>query len=250
MLYKIKEDIMFKSLRVFTLAIALMTAFLPVLAACNNVQPAVRITPGPTTAPAKPVATTALATPASVATKVVSMTTEATSTPLTAKPTATPVKSSPLMTATTAAENASTSATTKANPTAVKPAAAKATPAAVKPAASKPAEVKLQLAKSDKLGEILTDARGMTLYTFNNDKPGESTCVDACAKTWPPLLVAKESDQPLLGQNVTGKVGVIERKDGTYQVTYNDMPLYYYAQDTKPGDTKGQEFKELWYVVR
>lgn len=244
---------MSKLLRIFALTIALMVAFLLVLTACNSTQSAVRITPAPTVAVAKPVATPAVATPTSVATKVVSMTTEVTPTPLAAQPTVTPVRSSSLVTATqvvtTVAETASTPVGVKASPTAVKPAAAKATPAAVRPAASQPAEVELQLAKNDKLGEILTDATGMTLYTFKNDKPGESTCVDACAKTWPPLLVANKSDKPLLSQNVTGKVGVIERKDGAYQVTYNDMPLYYYAQDTKPGDTKGQEFKELWYAV-
>jgi plastocyanin/predicted lipoprotein with Yx(FWY)xxD motif len=244
---------MFKLLRVFTRAVTLMIAFLPALAACNYAQPAVLITPAPTITAAKPIATTAAATPVAMATKVVSTTTEATSTPLAAKPTATPIKSSSLMTATqvatTAAETASASVAAKASPTAVKPAAVKATPAAVKPATGQSVEVKLQLAKNDKLGEILTDAQGMTLYTFKNDKPGESTCVDVCAKTWPPLLVAKESDKPLLGQNVTGKLGVIERKDGAFQVTYNDMPLYYYAQDTKPGDTKGQAFKDLWYAV-
>lgn len=242
---------MFKTFRLFTLAIVLMVAFLPVLAACNNTQSALKITPAPTLITARPTPTEAPAAVSPAATKVTT-TTMAPNTPAAANPTATPIKPSPTVTPTqavsTTAEAAATPVATKATPT-VKVAAAKATPAAVKPVAGQAEVIKLQLAKNDKLGEILTDARGMTLYTFKNDKPGESTCVDACAKTWPPLLVAKESDKPLLGQNVTGKVGVIERKDGTYQVTYNEMPLYYYAQDTKPGDAKGQEMNELWYAV-
>ena len=88
----------------------------------------------------------------------------------------------------------------------------------------------------------------MTLYVFTNDKPGESTCYDACAQLWPPLTVAK-GETPTLAQGITGKVGVIERKDGTYQVTHDDMPLYYYAKDTKPGETNGEGIKDVWHVA-
>ena len=40
-------------------------------------------------------------------------------------------------------------------------------------------------------GTILTDAHGMTLYTFDKDTDGASTCYDACAKKWPPLVATK-----------------------------------------------------------
>lgn len=110
-------------------------------------------------------------------------------------------------------------------------------------------EATVQIATNATLGNILVDHAGMTLYTFNNDKPGESTCYDTCAKNWPPLVVTA-GEKPVLGQGISGgKLGVIERKDGTYQVTYNDMPLYHYAPDTKPGDTMGQGVGNVWYVV-
>lgn len=111
-----------------------------------------------------------------------------------------------------------------------------------------PAEVTLEMSQMPKLGDILTDSNGMTVYTFKNDKPDESTCYDTCTKTWSPVLIAKDA-KPMLANGVSGKVGVSQRQDGTYQVTYNDMPLYYYAQDTKAGQTNGQEVNNLWYVV-
>jgi len=114
--------------------------------------------------------------------------------------------------------------------------------------AKAPQAVALMATKNPTVGEILTNSQGMTLYTFKNDKPGESTCYDACAQNWPPLSVAK-GEQPKAGEGVSGKLGVIERKDGSYQVTYDDMPLYYYKTDTKPGDTNGQGLNNVWYAA-
>jgi predicted lipoprotein with Yx(FWY)xxD motif len=98
------------------------------------------------------------------------------------------------------------------------------------------------------LGKLLVDGKGMTLYIFKNDKPGQSVCGDTCAQNWPPLTVAQGS-QPQPGDGVTGKLGTILRQDGTFQVTANDMPLYRFAKDTKPGDTTGQGVGNNWYVV-
>ena len=41
---------------------------------------------------------------------------------------------------------------------------------------------------TSKLGRILADSRGRTLYLFENDKRGHSSCAGACATYWPPLL--------------------------------------------------------------
>ncbi len=106
----------------------------------------------------------------------------------------------------------------------------------------------VMVAKSAKLGSILTDSKGMTLYAFKKDKPGESACVDNCAKNWPPLTIA-EGTQPMAGSGIPGKLGQIERKDDTYQVTYNGMPLYHFAGDSKPGDTNGQGMGGVWSAV-
>ncbi len=107
----------------------------------------------------------------------------------------------------------------------------------------------LMMAKNDKLGDILTDSQGKTLYIFTKDKPGESVCYDQCAQKWPPLTV-KEGTQPTAASEINGKLGQIERKDGSYQVTYDGKPLYYFQGDTKAGETKGQGLGGVWYVVQ
>ena len=106
----------------------------------------------------------------------------------------------------------------------------------------------MKVAQDAKLGSILADSQGMTLYTFKKDKPGKSACVDACAKRWPPLAVPEDM-QPIAAPGIPGKLGQIERKDDTYQATYNGMPLYRYAGDSKPGDTNGQGLGGNWFVV-
>jgi predicted lipoprotein with Yx(FWY)xxD motif/uncharacterized cupredoxin-like copper-binding protein len=97
------------------------------------------------------------------------------------------------------------------------------------------------------LGPILTDPNGMTLYLFTNDTvPGESTCYDECATNWPIFT----ADEPLgLPGNVEGELTTITRTDGTTQVAYNGIPLYYFARDTQPGETNGQGRGDVWYVV-
>ncbi|MGD8805910.1 MAG: hypothetical protein PVH65_08660 [Chloroflexota bacterium] len=111
-----------------------------------------------------------------------------------------------------------------------------------------PVAATVALAESDELGPYLTDAAGMTLYRFNADQPGVSNCNDQCLANWPPLPV-EEGQQPDGGAGVVGKLGAIERDDGTFQVTYQGMPLYYWANDQAPGDTTGQGVGDVWFVV-
>ena len=97
-----------------------------------------------------------------------------------------------------------------------------------------------------KLGTILTDAKGMTLYIFEKDTPGKSNCYDKCATNWPPLI----GKEPLtLPDGVPGKLTLIDRTDGTKQVAYNGAPLYFFLADKKAGDTNGQEVGDVWYVI-
>lgn len=103
----------------------------------------------------------------------------------------------------------------------------------------------LEVASSDELGEFLTGPEGFTLYAFLNDDQGESTCYDTCAGTWPPVI-----DSPDAGDGVDpALLGTTTRDDGAEQVTYNGWPLYYYAGDVNPGDTTGQGFSGIWYVI-
>jgi predicted lipoprotein with Yx(FWY)xxD motif len=105
-------------------------------------------------------------------------------------------------------------------------------------------------AKDTSLGKILVDDKGMTLYLFEKDKDGKSSCTGECAKQWPPVIT---TDKATAGQGVdASKLGTTDRTDGTKQVTYNKHPLYRYIKDTKPGDMNGQGvegFGAKWYVV-
>ncbi len=109
------------------------------------------------------------------------------------------------------------------------------------------ASVMIQLANNSTLGQFLADGKGNTLYLFLKDTKNTSNCYDACATKWPPLI---SSAKPALGTGVNAAlVGTTTRKDGSIQVTYNGWPLYYYAPDQKPGDTKGQGVGSVWYVL-
>jgi predicted lipoprotein with Yx(FWY)xxD motif len=96
------------------------------------------------------------------------------------------------------------------------------------------------------LGTILTDANGMTLYTYKPDSPGTSTCYDQCAANWPPAVV---QDAPATPDGLSGMLGVAARRDGSEQLTYNGLPLYRYVDDKDPEDTYGQGLGNVWFVV-
>jgi predicted lipoprotein with Yx(FWY)xxD motif len=95
-------------------------------------------------------------------------------------------------------------------------------------------------------GGILTDADGMTLYTFDNDTSTVSACGTACTPTWPPLTT---TGTPTKDESLTGTVGTITRDDGSTQVTYNGKPLYHNVGDTAAGDTTGDAVGGVWHVV-
>jgi predicted lipoprotein with Yx(FWY)xxD motif len=105
----------------------------------------------------------------------------------------------------------------------------------------------VEVREAGTLGTILVAANGMTLYKFANDKPGVSNCKDACATRWPVLTAP--AGKLVGGLGVTGTLATITRADGLTQVTYKDLPLYFYAPDTAPGDTKGQGVGGVWFVV-
>ena len=96
----------------------------------------------------------------------------------------------------------------------------------------------------------MVDSQGRTLYLFEADKGGKSSCDGACAAAWPPLLT-NGAPQADLGASVT-LVGTTVRGDGTTQVTYGSNPLYYFVGDKAPGDVTGQDIDQFgakWYVV-
>lgn len=98
-------------------------------------------------------------------------------------------------------------------------------------------------------GPALVDAEGRTLYLFTNDtqNSGASACSGDCLVAWPPLLTDGE---PVAGEGADASLlGTITRDDGTIQVTYNGWPLYYYEDDTAPGDSNGQGVGDVWFLV-
>jgi predicted lipoprotein with Yx(FWY)xxD motif len=128
-------------------------------------------------------------------------------------------------------------------PSSVPPTAGPASP----PSSLGPVEIK---GVDTSIGKIVVDGRGMTLYIFEKDNAGTSTCTGDCAKEWPPMLTG---GQVTPGPDVGSMwVGTLDRPDGTKQVTYSGWPLYYSSKDAKPGDMNGQAVVSNgapWYVI-
>lgn len=117
------------------------------------------------------------------------------------------------------------------------PSAASASTPSPTPAPSASPVVLAQTVGSN--GTILVAASNMmTVYTFASDPPGVSACKGGCATVWPPLTVPAGTT-PTGGSGVPGALATITRDDGSLQVTYKGLPLYFFHNDAKPGDTKG-----------
>jgi predicted lipoprotein with Yx(FWY)xxD motif len=93
-------------------------------------------------------------------------------------------------------------------------------------------------------GAVLTDAKGMTLYTFDKDSEGKSACNGPCATNWP-VLKAEASDK------ADGGYSIITRDDGSKQWAYKGKPLYTFAKDQKAGDIMGDGFLNgAWHLAQ
>ncbi|CUI53536.1 hypothetical protein [Achromobacter dolens] len=90
---------------------------------------------------------------------------------------------------------------------------------------------------------ILVNSAGMTLYTFDKDAGGKSACNDQCAKIWPPVTASADA-------KASGDLSIITRDDGSKQWAYKGKPVYLYAKDAKPGDKTGDNFKDVWHVIK
>jgi predicted lipoprotein with Yx(FWY)xxD motif len=91
-------------------------------------------------------------------------------------------------------------------------------------------------------GKVLTDSKGMTLYTFDKDGGGKSACNGPCTTNWPPLMASADA-KPM------GDYTIVTRDDGGKQWAYKGKPLYAWAKDTKPGDTTGDGFNNVWHIA-
>jgi predicted lipoprotein with Yx(FWY)xxD motif len=104
----------------------------------------------------------------------------------------------------------------------------------------------------DGVGQVLVDPSGKPLYMSDEEANGMILCTDACLSFWKPL--AAPSDNPTAPAGVSD-LGVIQRPDGTQQVTQDGKPLYTFAQDS-PGQVKGDGFSDdfgsqhfTWHVA-
>lgn len=90
--------------------------------------------------------------------------------------------------------------------------------------------------------EVLTDAKGMTLYTFDKDTAGVSNCYDDCATAWPPALADASA-------KADGEFTLIDRKDGSKMWAHEGQPLYLWKKDTKAGDVTGDGVGGVWHTA-
>jgi predicted lipoprotein with Yx(FWY)xxD motif len=95
---------------------------------------------------------------------------------------------------------------------------------------------------------FLIGPTGLTLYLFANDTDGVSNCSGGCLENWPALTVPEGLD-PSATADASGTLGVFTRDDGVLQVTYNGLPLYYFAGDGLPGDTNGDGVGGVWSLA-
>jgi predicted lipoprotein with Yx(FWY)xxD motif len=93
-------------------------------------------------------------------------------------------------------------------------------------------------------GAVLTDTKGMSLYTFDKDSEGKSACNGPCTTNWP-VLKAEAADK------ADGGYSIITRDDGSKQWAYKGKPLYTFAKDAKPGDITGDGFLNgAWHLAQ
>lgn len=94
-----------------------------------------------------------------------------------------------------------------------------------------------------KMGGVMVNAAGMTLYVFDRDSAGKSACNGPCASSWPPATAPADAKP-------SGDWTIITRDDGAKQWAYKGKPVYTWSKDAKPGDTTGDGFNSLWHVVK
>lgn len=112
--------------------------------------------------------------------------------------------------------------------------------------------VRISTRKLPKLGLVLVDARGRTLYMFVPDKRRRVTCVKVCASVWPPVKLPGGGHAAAAGKAKASLLGSDRDPAGGRVVTYAKWPLYTYVADTAPGQAKGQALNlngGYWYVL-
>jgi predicted lipoprotein with Yx(FWY)xxD motif len=105
----------------------------------------------------------------------------------------------------------------------------------------------LKQSVTDATYSYFTDAKGMTLYYFSKDAANVNSCVAGCLAAWP-IYYAEKLIVP--AELNAADFGSFTRADGAMQSTYKGWPLYYFAKDTKAGDTLGDAVSKVWYIIK
>src|SRR3954467_9661363 len=99
-------------------------------------------------------------------------------------------------------------------------------------------------AEKAKVGSVIVDAQGRTLYRFTAEAQGRPVCTGACVATWPPATVSAAGGPP-------AHLATVRRPDGgKLQLTYDGHPLYRYAGDRSTADANGEGLGGQWYAVK
>jgi len=105
-----------------------------------------------------------------------------------------------------------------------------------------PAQTKPPISAETAKGKALVDLNGMTLYVFDRDGTGKSTCNAQCSVNWPPLIADTDA-------TASGNFSFITRDDGRQQWAYKGKPLYSWAKDKTPGDATGDGINNVWHLA-
>jgi predicted lipoprotein with Yx(FWY)xxD motif len=119
------------------------------------------------------------------------------------------------------------------------------------PGSGDPAEAEVHLdVLETRVGTVVTGPGGATVYRSDADtaKPPRSTCLGDCVGIFPPVTVSSQARVTVSGIN-PALIGAISRADGRTQLTLAGFPLYTYAGDENPGDTKGEDVNDVWHAI-
>jgi predicted lipoprotein with Yx(FWY)xxD motif len=124
-----------------------------------------------------------------------------------------------------------------------------AVPMALPASASPHGRTSVKVEKSTgPLGTVFVSGTGRTLYVDVHDSTNHVTCTGACARSWPPLLLARGITKPVAGTGVKG-LGTVRRPAHRLQVTWHKMPLYLFTGDVRPGQMNGQAVGAAFFVI-
>ncbi|MBA2719516.1 MAG: hypothetical protein H0U52_09795 [Chloroflexi bacterium] len=157
----------------------------------------------------------------------------------------------PLILVLAACSGPAAATTSPSQPAATQPVASVAPTGSADASPASAGQIELKVAPgAGSIAAYLTGKDGKTLYIFTKDTAGngKSVCNGDCATAWPPLVVASV-DEVKADSGATGALALATRDDGTKQVTYKGLPLYYFAADTAAGETKGQGVGGVWFVA-